>query len=138
MKETTETYAASLKLKGINIASADPPKLADFYKTVLNANVDESHGGTQRIEIWFGDKLTDSLDDKTPFIVVNYAEGSTPPASGTCQGFEIQVSDVNAEYKRIRALGIEVKEPPQDLPWGYRYFHLKDPDGNGIDIVQKL
>jgi uncharacterized glyoxalase superfamily protein PhnB len=138
MNETTKTYAASMKLRCINIVSANPKRLAEFYKIILGANIDESHGGPHRIEIWFGDKYKDSFDDKTAFIVVNYDAGFTPPTYNACQGFEIQVSDANAEYKRIQALGVEVKEPPKDLPWGYRFFNIKDPDGNGIDIVQAL
>ena len=41
-----------------------------------------------------------------------------------------------AEFYRD-VLVIDATEPC-DLPWGYRYFHIKDPDGNGIDLVQKL
>ena len=137
MNETAKTTGAALKLRGINIVSADPPRLADFYRYILGANIDESHGGPQRIEIWF-DACKNSIDNKTVFIAVNYDEGFTPQTYNACQGFEIQVADVDAEYKRIQALGGEVKEPPQNLPWGYRFFHLKDPDGNGIDFVQKL
>jgi uncharacterized glyoxalase superfamily protein PhnB len=61
-----------------------------------------------------------------------------PQTYNTCQGFEFRVDNVDAEYERLCALGIEIKEAPQDLSWGYRFFHIKDPDGNGIDIVQKL
>ena len=120
-----------MKLKSINIVSANPKKLADFYKEVLGANIDESHGGPNRIEMWFG-------EDKNIFIVVNYDAGFIPQNFNACQGFELHVKDVNAEYNRIMALGVEVKEPPKDLPWGFRYFNIKDPDGNGIDIVQPL
>lgn len=138
MNETTRTHRASMKLRCMNIVSANPTRLADFYKTILGANVDESHGGPHRIEIWFGDIQEGSPEDKTVFIVVNCDEGFTPRTFNACQGFELHVSDANAEYKRIQALGVEVKEPPKDLPWGYRFFNIKDPDGNGIDIVQAL
>ena len=61
-----------------------------------------------------------------------------PQTFNACQGFEFRVADADEEYKRIQGLGVEVKEPPQDLPWGYRYFHIKDPEGNGIDIVAQI
>ena len=64
--------------------------------------------------------------------------GFKPQIFNACQGFEFRVADADAEYERICALSIEVKEPPKDLPWGYRFFHIKDPDGNGIDIVAKI
>lgn len=129
----TKSKNASIKLRCINIVSANPKRLADFYQTALGANIDESHGGPHRIEIWFGNNKEDSF-----VIVANYDETFTPKVYNTCQGFELQVANVNKEYQRIKALGIEIKEPPQNLPWGYCFFHCTDPDGNGIDIVQSL
>jgi uncharacterized glyoxalase superfamily protein PhnB len=32
-------------------------------------------------------------------------------------------------------MDVEIKYPPKDVPWGYRYFGIKDPDGNSIDLV---
>ena len=122
-----------MKLNCVNIPTPNAKRLADFYKKVLGANIDESHGGPQRIEIWFGyDK------DSTVFLVATQDTKYKKTETTACQGFEFYVSDVEAEYNRIQELGIEIKEPPKDLPWGYRYFHLVDPDGNGIDIVQML
>ncbi len=127
-----------MNLKCVNIVSANPKRLAEFYKTILGANIDESRGGPHRIEIWFGDAREESSGNKPVLIVVNYEAQYTPRTFNACQGFEFQVADANAEYRRIQASGVEVKEAPKDLPWGYRYFHIKDPDGNGIDIVQAL
>ena len=50
-------------------------------------------------------------------------------------GFEFRVADADAEYERIREMDVEIKYPPKDVPWGYRYFGIKDPDGNTIDLV---
>ena len=119
----------------INIVSADPERLANFYENVLGADITrcEMHGYPHRIEMWFGPR-----SDSTVCIVANYDEGFKPQIFNACQGFEFRVADADAEYERICALGIEVKEQPKDLPWGYRFFHIKDPDGNGIDIVAKI
>ena len=125
------------KLVGINIVSSQPKRLADFYRDVLGADIcdDEGHGGPNRIEIWFGER-----NENTVWITVNYAKKIQPPASAGCGcfGFEFRVADANKEYERIRNMGVEIKYPPQDVPWGYRYFGIKDPDGNSIDIVQAL
>ena len=127
-----------MRLKLVNIVSADPKGLAEFYQTVLGLTVDESHGGPQRIEMWCGGNREDSPNDNAVLIVVNRDEGYVPQVSNACQGFEFQVGDVDAEYRRILSFGVDVKEAPKDLPWGYRYFNIKDPDGNGIDLVQAL
>ena len=47
----------------------------------------------------------------------------------------IDVSDVDAEYKRIRALGIPIEIELRDEPWGDRHFAIVDPNGIGIDVV---
>ena len=131
----TKTTGFTRKFVGINIVSSDPKRVADFYEKVLGAYIvnDQEHGGPNRIEIWFGER-----NENTTWITVNYDEGFKLQSVNTCQGFEFRVADADAEYKRIIEMGIEVKEPPKDLPWGYRYFNIKDPEGNGIDIVQAL
>ncbi len=132
MDKQTTTTGLSCRLAGINLPSPDPQRMADFYQAVLGARIvnDEAHGGPHRIEIGFGDN-----NGSTPWITVNHDGDFQPPSGHACQGFEFRVADADAQYQRIQALGIEIEEPPKDLPWGYRYFHLKDPDGNGIDIV---
>ena len=47
----------------------------------------------------------------------------------------IEVNDVDAEYQRITALGVEITVPLRDEPWGDRHFSFYDPNGIGIDIV---
>ena len=133
MSKLEETNGASTNLVGINLITADPKRLANFYKDVLGAEIDESHGGPHRIEIWFGPR-----SDSTVLIVANFDEGSRPQKYNAYRGFELRVSDADAEYKRICNLGVEIKEPPTDLPWGYRYFNIQDPDGNNIDLVAQL
>lgn len=122
-----------MKLKSINILSSNPNNLAEFYRKMLGANIDEAHGGPYRIEIWFGEK-----NDNTVCIVANYDSDYKPQKSNACHGFEFSVPDVDAIYAQLCNMGISVKEPPKNLPWGYRFFSICDPDGNTVDIVQKL
>ena len=121
------------KLVSINLVTGDPVRLSAFYRDVLGAELEENHGGPDRIEIWFGPKT-----DDTACIVANQDAGFAPRTYNTFQGLELRVADVEALYARVCAAGIQPETAPQDLPWGYRYFHVKDPDGNGIDLVQKL
>ena len=122
-----------MRLSCINVPTPDTRRFAEFYQNVLGAAVDESKGGPGRLEITFGGE-----NGKTVVIVALQDTEYKRAETTTCQGFEFEVSDARREYERILSLGVEIKEPPKDLPWGYRYFHIKDPDGNGIDIVSKL
>jgi catechol 2,3-dioxygenase-like lactoylglutathione lyase family enzyme len=47
----------------------------------------------------------------------------------------IEVPDVDAEYKRIKALGIPLAIDIRNEEWGDRHFAIADPNGVGIDIV---
>jgi len=124
----------------VNIMSPDPVRLSDFYRDVLGADVlnHEWYGGPNRIEIWFGER-----NENNTCIAVHYDEGFQSQAAGSNTfmgvdfgfGFEFRVADADAEYERIRQMGVEIKYPPKDVPWGYRYCGIKDPDGNTVVLV---
>jgi glyoxalase family protein len=122
-----------MRLSCINIPTPNAKRLANFYKKILGANIDETHGGPERIEIWFGNDKQNSV-----LLVATQDLEYRKSKTTACQGFEFYVSDVDAEYKRLIDLGIKINQHPKNLPWNYRYFHINDPDENGIDIVQKL
>jgi catechol 2,3-dioxygenase-like lactoylglutathione lyase family enzyme len=47
------------------------------------------------------------------------------------------VKDVDAEYKRIQGMGVPIEVAIRDEPWGDRHFVVVDPNGIGVDIVQR-
>lgn len=47
----------------------------------------------------------------------------------------IEVADLDAEYKRIKDLGIKIEVEIRNEPWGDRHFSFYDPNGIGIDLV---
>lgn len=48
------------------------------------------------------------------------------------------VDDVEAIYRRALEAGLSPHAPPDDAPWGERYFHLTDPDGHEISLAKPL
>lgn len=48
----------------------------------------------------------------------------------------IEVEDVDAEYQRIKSLGMPIEAEIRDEPWGDRHFVIVDPNGIGVDVVQ--
>lgn len=46
------------------------------------------------------------------------------------------VDDVDAEYHRVRAEGVEVTTAIETEPWGERYFQVTDPNGVIVQLVQ--
>lgn len=49
----------------------------------------------------------------------------------------VDVEDVQAEYQRIRELGVVIEAPLREEPWGDRHFVVLDPNGIPVDVVQR-
>jgi predicted enzyme related to lactoylglutathione lyase len=50
----------------------------------------------------------------------------------------LQVRDVDAEFARLTAEGVEAVEAPVDEPWGLREARLRDPDGLMLVLIEVL
>jgi uncharacterized glyoxalase superfamily protein PhnB len=46
------------------------------------------------------------------------------------------VTDIDAEYERVRAAGVEITTPLRTEPWGERFFQVTDPNGVVLQLVQ--
>jgi catechol 2,3-dioxygenase-like lactoylglutathione lyase family enzyme len=63
---------------------------------------------------------------------------SAGPVSEDKVSLWLQVRDVDAEFGRLAAAGVEVVEPPVDEPWGLREGRIRDPDGLMLVIIEVL
>jgi len=50
----------------------------------------------------------------------------------------IDVPDVDALLPRVGDLGGTATSDANDMPWGQRVAHIKDPDGNVVNLTQTL
>jgi catechol 2,3-dioxygenase-like lactoylglutathione lyase family enzyme len=48
------------------------------------------------------------------------------------------VADVDAQYERCLAAGLQTSTAPRDAEWGERYFHISDPDGHELSFARPL
>lgn len=48
------------------------------------------------------------------------------------------VADVDALYALATLMALEPHAPPEDAPWGERYFHVTDPDGHELSFARPL
>ncbi|MGY0490560.1 VOC family protein [Streptomyces sp. WG-D5] len=62
------------------------------------------------------------------------------PGSGAAPRIllSIGVDDVDAMVGRVEELGGSVTGGPNDMPWGQRVAHIKDPDGNAVNLTQPI
>jgi catechol 2,3-dioxygenase-like lactoylglutathione lyase family enzyme len=113
---------------------ADPSGCRDFYRRHLEFEVDIDLG-------WY---VVLSSGGERPFgIGFLQADHPTQPAhhreavSGT-RFVTLEVPDVDPIAQRLVAAGVEVDVPLQDEPWGQRHIIVRDPAGNGIDLVTPI
>jgi catechol 2,3-dioxygenase-like lactoylglutathione lyase family enzyme len=110
-------------------------KLAEskaFYQRVLNFGV------TFENDFYL---LMHTPDQQTSFAFLLPDHQSQQPIfqtafNGKGMFLTIEVDDADAEYKRIKDLGVTIAVPIRDEPWGDRHFAFYDPNGIGIDIVK--
>ena len=50
----------------------------------------------------------------------------------------LTVTDVDALYSELAAIGITFGGPPEHQSWGARMVGLKDPDGNNLYLLQRI
>lgn len=50
----------------------------------------------------------------------------------------VLVDDAAQEEGRLRAAGVPIAVPLEDMPWGQRRFHLVAPEGTHVEVVQFL
>ncbi len=111
-----------MTLKCINIVSTQPERLVEFYSLVLQAEAKEIVPGRWELPVGGVTLVITPTCEKTP-------------VNKDCCGLEFLVDDVDGEYARLTAAGVEVPQPPVTYPWGWRAIGIKDPDGNNIDFV---
>jgi len=105
---------------GICIETDDAPRLAAFYKIVLQEEplAEGSHYGFGKIAVWDpgGVKLS---QEKNIWL----------------QFFD---PDIDALYERLlrEIPDIKIIAPPERKPWGAYSFWFLDPDGNKIAVAQ--
>ena len=54
--------------------------------------------------------------------------GDLTPGGNT--GITVMTDDIDGDYDRLKAAGVEFTEPIQTMPWGDRATWFKDLDGN--------
>jgi uncharacterized glyoxalase superfamily protein PhnB len=111
-------------LETVIIFTGRMEELAAFYQQALELGPwqqSPGHLGQQIGPVYFGFDRVDST-----------ADGS---ASGATLWFT--VDDIQATFDGVVALGVEVRYPPTQKPWGALLAAVYDPDGNMLGLSQR-
>ena len=69
--------------------------------------------------------------------VANGGAGDTPPGRRPEIILDFLAADADAEYERIKALGVQWVMPPASQRWGNRSMIFRDPEGNLINVFSR-
>ena len=121
-----------MKFAGICLITKNVSKLAAFYTEVLGVEAD-------------GDDTHVELITEGGVMTIFSVEGMEKLAPQSMQGagtgcitIGFEVEDVDVEYDRLNAIGIEFVKMPTTHPWGTRSFWFRDPDGNIVNFFADL
>ena len=105
----------------------------DFYTRALGCEVIYQADGDWFVLLKLGESelgfMKPNLEFQAPIFRGKYA--------GQGSWITVDVENVEVEQKRIRALGIPLAFELREEPWGDRHFAILDPNGIGIDFVQR-
>jgi predicted enzyme related to lactoylglutathione lyase len=66
------------------------------------------------------------------------SDASVVPGAPGRMLLSIEVPDVDALLPQVERLGGTATSGANDMPWGQRVAHIKDPDGNVVNLTQQL
>ena len=108
-----------MKIGEVCLCTNDVAGLADFYKKLFgidNCSNDEVH---QTL-----------IAEETQFTIYN--DGSQKNNSNQNISLAFTVEDIDLEYDKLLAMGVEIIEKPTRRPWGTINMSFYDPDRNII------
>ncbi len=110
------------------LITADVERLLAFYRDLLGAH--ETRRVPDDGPVFF---VGLRVDDAELGVVAEKAADPTTAAPRVL--LSIDVPDVDGLLDRVTELGGTVLGPPNDMPWGQRVAHIKDPDGNVVNLT---
>ncbi len=108
-----------MRIGEVCLNTNDVMKLANFYKQLFdidNGSNDEIH---QTL-----------ICEETQFTIYN--DGSHKNNNNQNISLAFTVGDIDAEYQKLIAMGVEIIEKPTKRPWGTVNMSFYDPDRNII------
>lgn len=112
-----------MKLCGICLITNNVLRLSEFYKEIFQLNP-------------VGDDVHTAFDEMQLAI---WNPGNVKKLKYRNTSIMYLVDDAEYEYQRLKLIkNIKNITEPQKMPWGVKAFTFQDPDGNEVNLVEKL
>ncbi|MHA2503635.1 MAG: VOC family protein [Candidatus Kariarchaeaceae archaeon] len=125
------------QLSYIRLLASDYAATFNFYRNILNLDVKFGDDQGPYCEFETGSTDIGLYDRATMNEQTGLNLAHTPMQSNVMLIFP--VDDVDTEYQRLKSQGIELLSKPVTRDaWDVRTFHLKDPEGNLVEINSRI
>ncbi len=128
----------TFRINHIHLKSPDPKALADWFVEAFNLKIDSD---TVRV---FGDRFIACYsEDRAMQVNVSGARTGEQMGVGDAdthyglEHFGFDVQDMDAELKRLQALGAVLAEGPTATDDGRKIAFIKVPDNIRIELIQQ-
>ena len=121
-------------LDHLALVTTDVRRAARFYTEVLGFTE------TGRLETAHSDTIIFISLGGTQIELFGTGDGQAPTGADGCTGFRhlaMKVDDIDAEYERLKAAGVEFSMVPTTVDAGLRIAFLLDPEGNSLELMQR-
>jgi predicted enzyme related to lactoylglutathione lyase len=108
-----------MKIGEVCLLTSDVIRLSNFYKSLFGVDNCSSNHVHQMI-----------ISEETTLTIYNDGIVRNVNPHNICIAFT--VDDVDVEFERLKALGVEIIDPPVMRPWGAKNMSFLDPDNNLI------
>jgi len=121
-----------MELASLRIITADVDRLARFYQLVTGLNAARPAPVFAEITTASG-----TLAIASPATVAMLGDRAPIPGGSTSVIVEFLVTDVDAEFARLRATLDDIVLEPTTMPWGNRSMLFRDPDGTLVNLFSR-
>jgi predicted enzyme related to lactoylglutathione lyase len=135
MRWQTTNGDIRMELVQSRIVTDDVEGMAAFYATLIAVPVTTNE--------FYVEVPTGSMSvgfSKCRFTEERGTKGSCASSLGPERGemiLDFVADDVEAEYERIKALGVQWVMPPTTQPWGKRSMLFRDPEGHLVNVFSR-
>ncbi|KKO55232.1 VOC family protein [Paenibacillus sp. DMB20] len=126
---------AQKRLDHVGIMVRDLEQTISFYTKVvgleLKGRLPHSNGVIELAFLGFNGSGETEVE-----LIQGYSDAL--PAEGRVHHFAVSTDDIEAEYKRVKALEVpHIDDEIVTLPNGHRYFFIHGPEGEWIEFFQR-
>lgn len=118
-----------MNLTSIRLITDDVQRLVGFYERATGVEATWSTPDFAELVT-----PTGTLAIGSTRTVALFGAGSARPADNHTAIIEFMVTDVDADYDRLRKAISDFVNEPTTMPWGNRSLLFRDPDGNLVNF----